>query len=78
MKNLETPGKTGRVGRYVTVTEAVETTLAARSVFLIPAAAGNRNGRRREEEFDSKKISTSRGYRPNFKPRTVQQVTSSP
>ena len=46
-------------------------------VFLIPAAAGNRNGRSREEEFGSKKISTSRGYRPNLKPRTVQQVTAS-
>ena len=57
----------------IAVTEAVETTPAARS-FLIPAAAGNWNGRSREEEFDSKKISTSRGYRPNLKPRTVQQV----
>ena len=45
--------------------------------FLIPAAAGNRNERSREEEFGSKKISTSRGYRPNLKPRTVQQVTAS-
>ena len=44
--------------------------------FLIPAAAGNRNGRSREE-FDSKEISTSRVYRPNLKPRTVQQVTAS-
>ena len=44
---------------------------------FIPAAAGNRNGRSREEEFGSKKISTSRGYRPNLKPRTVQQVTAS-
>ena len=40
-------------GTILTVTEAVETTLAARSFFLIPAAAGNRNGRSREEEFDS-------------------------
>ena len=44
---------------------------------LIPAEARNRNGRSREEDFDSKKISTSRGYRPNLKPRTVQQVTAS-
>ena len=60
----------------LTVTEAVETTLASRS-FLIPAAAGKRNGRSREEEFGSKKVSTGRGYRPNLKPRAVQQVTAS-
>ena len=38
----------------LTVTQAVETTLAVSSFFLIPAAAGKRNGRSREEEFGSK------------------------
>ena len=64
-------------GTILTVTEAVETTLAARNFFLIPAAAGYRNGRGREEEFGSKKMSTSRGYSSNLKLRTVQQVTAS-
>ena len=45
--------------------------------FLSPAAAGNRNERSREGEFGSKRMSTSRGYSSNLKPRTVQQVTAS-
>ena len=61
-------------GQILTVTEAVQTTLAVRSFFLIRAAAGNVNGRSREEECGSKNISTSRGY---LKPATFLQVTVS-
>ena len=61
--------------RILTITEAAETTLAVRR-FLIRAAAWNRNEGSREEEFGSKKIFTSRGYKANLKPRTVQQITA--
>ena len=43
-----------------------------------PGSGMFRNGGSREEEFGSKKISTSRaGYKANLKPRTVQQITAS-
>ena len=56
----ETKWRRQAAGRIITVREAVETTLAVKR-FLIGAAAGNVNGRGREEEFGSKKISTRCG-----------------
>ena len=63
--------------RILAVTEAAETNLTVRR-FLIQAAECFRNGGSRDEEFGSKKVSTSRaGNKANLKPRTVQQITAS-